>query len=95
MDLNNENKHQQLTPQIRKQMKELRLSSGDASMSMGPRASVSIESGASIQIEGMVILGGQTLDVSRPPTTIDAAPLASLRGAADAQLVRQLLEFCY
>jgi hypothetical protein len=70
MDLNNENKHQQLTPQVRKEAKELRISSGGASISMGSGASVSIGPGASIQIRGMVIPGGQKFDVNKPPVTI-------------------------
>jgi hypothetical protein len=70
MDLNNENKHQQLTPQVRKEAKELRISSGGASISMGPGASVSIGPGASIQIGGLVIPGGQSFDVNKPPVTI-------------------------
>jgi len=70
MDLNNENKHQQLTPQIRKEAKELRISSGGAIMSMGSGASISIGPGASLQIGDMVIPGGQSFDVNRPPVTI-------------------------
>jgi hypothetical protein len=70
MELNNENKHQQLTPQIRRETKELRISSGGASISMGSGASISIGPGASIQIGGMTIPGGQTFDANRPPTTI-------------------------
>ena len=70
MDLNNENKHQQLTPQVRKEAKELRISSGGASMSMGPGASVSIGPGASIQIGSIIIPGGQSFDVNKPPVTI-------------------------
>ena len=70
MDLNNENKHQQLTPQVRKEAKELRISSGGASISIGSGASISIGPGASIQIGGMVIPGGQSFDVNKPPVTI-------------------------
>jgi len=70
MDLNNKNKHQQLTPQVRKEAKELWISSGGASMSMRPKASISIKTGASIQIGGMVIPGGQSFNVNKPPVTI-------------------------
>jgi len=69
MELNNESKHQRLTPQIRKETKELRVSSDGASMSMGPGASISVGPGASIQIGGLVIPGGQTFDVNKPPLT--------------------------
>ena len=70
MDLNNENKHQQLTPQIRKEAKELRMSSGGAAISMGPGASISIGPGASIQLGGMIVPGGQSFDVNKPPVTM-------------------------
>lgn len=52
MDLNNENKHQKLTPQIRKETKQLNLSSAGASISLGQGASISLGRGASIQIGG-------------------------------------------
>ena len=70
MDLNNENKHQQLTPQIRKETKELRISSGGASISMGPGALISISPGASIRLEKMVIPSRQDFDINKPPATI-------------------------
>ena len=67
MELNNENKHQRLTPQERKEQKELRISGGGASMGMGEGASISVGSGASISIGGAIIRGGQTFDVNNPP----------------------------
>jgi len=67
MELTNENKHQRLTPQIRKEAKELRISGGKAKMSLGQGASISIGSGASISIGGATIRGGQSFDVNQPP----------------------------
>ena len=74
MELTNENKHQRLTPQIRKETRELRISGGDASISVGRAsisvgsgASISVGSGASISIGSAVIRGGQSFDVNRPP----------------------------
>jgi len=67
MDLTNENKHQRLTPQERRESKELRISGGGASMSLGQGASISVGSGASISIGGAIIRGGQSFDVNRPP----------------------------
>jgi hypothetical protein len=67
MSLTNENKHQRLTPQVRKESKELRISGGGASLSMGPGASISIGRGASISIGGAIIPGGQSFDANRPP----------------------------
>lgn len=69
MQLNNENKHQQLTPQTHKEAKELRMSSGGASISMGPGASISVGRGASIRIGGMTVPGGQAFNVDKPPVT--------------------------
>jgi len=71
MDLNNENKHERLTPQTRRETKELRLTSGRASIRIGQGASISVGDGASIQIGGgLVIPGGQTFGVNRPPVTV-------------------------
>ena len=67
MELTNENKHQRLTPQIRREIKELRISGGGASISLGQGASISVGRGASISIGGAVIRGGQSFDVNRPP----------------------------
>lgn len=69
MELNNENKHQQLTPQGREESKELRISSEGSSISMKGGASISLGSGASIEIGKMTIPGGQNIDVNNPPIT--------------------------
>jgi len=70
MQLNNENKHQQLTPQIRRETRELKISSGGASISMGPGASISLGRGSSIRMGAMTIPGGQTFNADRPPITL-------------------------
>lgn len=70
MDLCNENKHQQLTPQERKEVKQLKLTSGGTSISLGEGASISMGSGAQIRMGGMIIPGGQKFDVNNPPLTI-------------------------
>lgn len=67
MDLNNENKHQRLTPQVRREVRELRISGGGPSIGLGEGASISVGPGASISIGGAVISGGQTFDVNNPP----------------------------
>jgi len=67
MSLTNENKHQRLVPQVRKESKELRISGGGASISLGQGASISIGTGASISIGGAVVRGGQTFDANNPP----------------------------
>ena len=70
MDLNNENKHQQLTPQERKETKQLNISSGGAGISLGEGASIQLGAGSSIQIGGMTIPGGQTISTKSPASTI-------------------------
>jgi hypothetical protein len=72
MELNNENKHQKLTPQERKETKELRISSGGVSMSVGDGASISIGQGASIQMGDLIIPGGQSFDARKPAKIIGA-----------------------
>lgn len=67
MNLTNENKHERLTPQVRRESKELRISGGGASIGIGEGASISIGPGASISVGGAIIDGGQTLGVGRPP----------------------------
>jgi hypothetical protein len=67
MALTNENKHQKLTPQVRRETKELRVSGGGASMTLSQGASISVGSGASISVGGAMIRGGQTIDVNNPP----------------------------
>ena len=70
MELNNENKHERLTPQIRKESKELRISSGRASIRLGEGASIRMGPGASIRMGDSIIPGGQTIDVNNPPTVL-------------------------
>lgn len=61
--------HQRLTPQIRKEIKELCISSGGAIVGIGEGASISIGSGALIQIGNTVIPGNQIIDTNHPPIT--------------------------
>lgn len=67
MDLANENKHERLTPQVRRESKELRISGGGASIGLGEGASISLDPGASISIGGAVIRGRQRFGVGNPP----------------------------
>jgi hypothetical protein len=70
MDLTNENKHERLTPQIRKESKELRISGRGASIGMGEGASIAVGPGASISIGGTIIQGGQSFGVGNPPRVV-------------------------
>lgn len=73
MELNNENKHQRLTPQTRKETKELNINFGDGllTMSLGDQTSVKLGPKAYIQIEDTIIPGGQTFGVNNPPSIIN------------------------
>jgi len=70
MDLCNENKHQQLTPQERREVKQLKLTSGGTSIILGEGAFISMGSGTQIRMGRMIIPGGQKFNVNNPPVTI-------------------------
>jgi len=66
MDLNNENKHERLTPQTREEARQLTLESGGGSISLGPGCSISMGPGTSIRMGNMEIPGGQHISGERP-----------------------------
>ena len=66
MDLNNENKHERLTPQTREETKQLKIESSGVSMSLGEGCSISMDPGTSIQMGGMMIPGGQNISTNDP-----------------------------
>ncbi|MBT8534610.1 hypothetical protein G6725_01125 [Polynucleobacter paneuropaeus] len=70
MELNNENKHQQLTPQEKRESKRLNITYGGTGISLEEGASISLGSGASIQMSGMIIPGGQTISTNSPAKII-------------------------
>jgi hypothetical protein len=70
MELNNENKHQQLTPQIRKETKQLNISSEGVLISLGQGTSISVRHGTSISFGGLDIPGGQCYDANNPAKII-------------------------
>ena len=69
MDLNNENKHQKLTPQVRAEKRQLDITSGGTGITLQDGASISLGNGASIKMGGMTILGGQTITTESPAIT--------------------------
>jgi hypothetical protein len=96
MELCNENKHQRLAPQVRRETKELRISGQGASISLGQGASISIGQGASISIGGAVIQGGQSFDVTNPPKVLggktEVITWVSFHFEANQEAVMPLLE---
>lgn len=66
MELNDENKHERLTPQTREETRELILESGGASVSLGEGASIRMGTNTSIRMGNMVIPGDQEISVDRP-----------------------------
>ena len=72
MELNNENKHERLTPQTRQEARQLRIESGGAAIELGPGASISVGQGASIQFGNIVIPGGQDFSGERPAVIFGA-----------------------
>ncbi|HCY17387.1 MAG: hypothetical protein A2Z93_13335 [Curvibacter sp. GWA2_64_110] len=67
MELNNENKHQRLTPQTRQESRQLKLSSDSgAAIILGDGASIQIGGGAFIQLGDALIPGGQSISPTNP-----------------------------
>jgi hypothetical protein len=66
MDLNNENKHQKLTPQTRTQTKQLTIQSGGSHISLGEGSSIQIRGGAFIQIGDSIMTGHQNITPDNP-----------------------------
>lgn len=66
----NTNKHQQLTPQVRKERKQLVLGGHDGPcMIINEGAKVFMGPGAVAHIGGLIIPGNQKIDVNNPPIT--------------------------
>jgi hypothetical protein len=68
MKLNNENKHEKLTPQRRKEARQLQIESRGTGIVLGPGAGISLGAGASISFGDVVIPGGQDFNGERPAT---------------------------
>ena len=67
MELNNANKHQNLAHQETHTRKELKISSGGATMAMGQGASAALGPGSTLKMGNVTIPGGQTFSADRPP----------------------------
>lgn len=66
MDLNNENKHQKLTPQTRKEIRELRISSDNVGIRISGNAGIKITGNAYIKIGNSIITGNQNITPNNP-----------------------------
>ena len=73
MELCNENKHQNLTTQARKEKKQLNISSGRVSISLGENCRIEMGEGSMMQLGGAIIPGGQKIDVNHPPQILGQA----------------------
>lgn len=78
MELNNANKHQQLTPQEKKETRQLNITAGGAAISICEGGSISLPQGASIQMGGATITGGQVVSVNN---------LAKTEGPAHQEII--------
>ena len=69
MDLNNENKHQRLVPQLKREFRELHIKgvSGQVELIMEEGALIELELGAIVDIGGAQILGNQLVSVNNMP----------------------------
>lgn len=66
----NENKHQQLTPQVRREKREMRIRSGGVTMVIGEGTTLAVGPTATVALGGAVILGGQTFGPGSPPKVV-------------------------
>lgn len=97
MELNNENKHQQLTPQGKKERKKLMLSSNGRTMTLSGKMSIS--KGHQMKMGNMIIPGGQTFDASNPPSfigegTAEIVTWISFHFSTNNQPVLPFLKLC-
>lgn len=66
MSLNNDNKHQKLTPQTRKETKELRVSSGSVGLSLRGGATIKMSGNAQMRIGNAVVSGDHYFTSNNP-----------------------------
>lgn len=97
MELNNENKHQHLTPQEKKEKKKLKLSSNGRTMTLSGKMSMS--KGAQMKMGNMIIPGGQTFDANNPPNftgegTTEIVTWTSFHFITNSQPVFPFLKLC-
>lgn len=78
MALNNENKHERLTPQHRQESQEIRVTSGAAAISMSGGAAISIGRGASISFGEAHIPGGQIITAGSAPIVLGNAKVENI-----------------
>lgn len=78
MALNNENKHERLTPQKRQETKELRMTSQGAGISLSGGASISLGGGASISFGNAHLPGGQVIASGSVPTILGSAQVENI-----------------
>jgi len=97
MEINNENKHQQLIPQERREKKKLVLSSNGRTMTLSGKMTLS--KGHQMKMGKMIIPGGQTIDTSNPPVfkgegTAEILTWTSFHFSSNNQPVLPFLKAC-
>ncbi len=95
--LANENKHDQLTPQIRREKRSLRIQSKGVGMVMGEGTRISMGPGTQIRMGDAVIQGGQSFGPGSPPrvsgdATVEETVWVSFEFAAVGKPVVPFLE---
>ena len=73
MDLNNANKHQHLSPQAKKEIKQLNIMSGNTGIKLSGGASIKINGGAFIKMGNSIITGNQHITPENPAKIIGDA----------------------
>lgn len=68
IELNNESKHQRLIPQVRREQRELHISNGSTGIVLEQGAAIVLGSGASVNVGGALIHGGQTVSTDNIPS---------------------------
>lgn len=74
----NDNKHDQLTPQERRETTELRISSKGASMSLGAGAALTLGTGATIRMGDALIPGNQRIKPGDTPRVLGQAEVENI-----------------
>lgn len=96
-ELCNNNKHQRLTPQVKRERKGLRISSNVGTMTMDPGTIATLAPGTVLKSGDLEIRGGQTFSPEKPPKikgggNVDVITWVSFEFSTNGEPVLQFLE---